>query len=99
MLIISILPIILDYLGIPFELTQVSKSFNTNSKKYCLTFSTDKLIDKNVIKFHKFKNITLTGDDNLRNEDIINLHNNLKHLHKLYLSWSVNLSHVILPYL
>ena len=99
MLIVPILPLILDYLDIPFELIQVNKSFNTNSKKYCLTWVTDKLINKDIIKFHKFKNITFTGDDDLRDDDIINRHYNLKHLKKLYLSWSINLTYNILPFL
>lgn len=98
-MIILILPLLLDYLDIPFELVQANKVFNEHCHKYTLTFVTKKLIDKNVLKFHKFKNIALTGDSEITDEDIIDYQDNFKHLYRLCLPWNFKLSQRGLKYL
>ena len=54
---LTILPLILDYLDNPFELVKCDQSILINIKKCCLSIKTDRQINKQILKIYKWKYI------------------------------------------
>lgn len=54
-MIVHILPLILDYLDIPFELIKTCKSLRRNCRKYALTILNHLSINPNIIPIYKWK--------------------------------------------
>lgn len=59
-IIINILPLILDYLGMPFSLLKTNSYIRQYGKKYRLSLETQRAIKQNILTKYKWKYINLT---------------------------------------
>src|SRR5277367_5517983 len=66
----TILPLIYDYLDIPFELNKVCRQVRKNSKKYSLTLITGKRINKNILKVFRWKYLNLKNDESITDGEL-----------------------------
>src|SRR5271170_2916391 len=71
-MIISILPLIYDYLHNPFQLNQLNSTFSKYGKKYPLTFIYGGWgqINKNILKIYNWKNLQLYCGENITDDDL-----------------------------